>query len=184
MLWRIPLEVVFALALLFAGGSFWSCLKAPAHLRKLLAEPSGLERIIGLIGYDTLYADAQNIKPLIGSYGENITLWDIAHLKSLSQTRNLFGLACGVILSASWLLGFWYFTVSVVIFFLLGTSELPAAAKNNNARHLASVTLNLIKWSQVDDQACAVFCRQQRPEYQNLYQILSSLRTKATQPSE
>jgi hypothetical protein len=72
-------------------------------------------------------------------------------------------------------IGIWYFAVSVFVFGGLGLGELAGIAKNNNAKHLVSVILNLIKWQQEDRQGCAVFCRQKRPEYRNLHDLLVSL---------
>jgi hypothetical protein len=89
MFWRILLEVLFVLILVFAGGPFWSCLKAPKHLRSLLVDPVELKRLIDHFGYDKLLADAHKIKaPPFGTFGDAITIWDSAHYKSLSSTRN------------------------------------------------------------------------------------------------
>ncbi len=180
MLWRIPLEVVFVLALAFVGMSFWSCQKSPAHWRRLLADPLELRRIIDLVGLDKLCTDTRNIQPMSDrhTYGDTIILWDIAHLKSLSRTRNMFFVIVVAILTASWWLGIWYFVVSLCAFVALGFAELPAATKNNNARHLPTAMMNIIKWREEDDQACAIFCEGQHKEYNNSYQILTSLQPR------
>ena len=46
MLWRIPVEAIFALALFFFGRGFWAAAKSPGHLRKILGDPGALKRII------------------------------------------------------------------------------------------------------------------------------------------
>jgi hypothetical protein len=84
-----------------------------------------------------------------------------------------------VILGASWWLGGWYFAVSLLVFLLLGFSDLPAVAKDNNANHLPSVMLNLIQWRREDERACEGYCRQRHPEYRNLYDLLVSVETRA-----
>ena len=72
MLWRILLELLFSAILVFAGGPFWSCLKAPKHLRSILADPVELTRLIGLYKYDKLLAESN--KPPAPPFG---TLGDI-----------------------------------------------------------------------------------------------------------
>jgi hypothetical protein len=135
MFWRILLEVLFVVILVFAGGPFWSCLKAPKHLRSMLADPAELRRLIDHFGYDKLLADAKQIKaPPFGTFGDTIIIWDSAHYKSLSWTRNRLLFVVLVILVASWWLGTWYFVVSLFVFLLLGIDELPAVAKNLGSR--------------------------------------------------
>jgi hypothetical protein len=126
MFWRILLEVLFVGIMTFAGGPFWSCLKAPKHLRHILAEPVELKRLIGLCGYDKLLADARKLSaPSFGTFGEIILLWDTAHYKSLSSTRNRLLFVVLTILVASCWLGAWYFAVSLFVFLLLGLGKLP-----------------------------------------------------------
>ncbi|MGO8813614.1 MAG: hypothetical protein ACLQVG_02970 [Terriglobia bacterium] len=177
MIWRILLEIVFVLALVFAGSSFWACHKSPAHLRRLMADEEQLKRIIDLVGFAKLSADANDIEPISQrhTYGDTIILWEKAHLKSLSHTRNLFALMVAAILATSWWLGDWYFAVSLCTFVALGFSDLPIAAKNNNARHIPSVVRNLIRWRQEADQACSLFCREQHKEYRALYEVIASM---------
>jgi hypothetical protein len=49
MLWRVLLELVLLLVLLFAGSSFWSCFKAPKHLLTMLGDSADLRRVIALV---------------------------------------------------------------------------------------------------------------------------------------
>jgi hypothetical protein len=173
MFWKILLELLLVLIILFAGGSFWACLKAPRHLRNILSDPMELNRLIDHFGYDKLRADAQKVQaPPFGTFGDTITIWETAHYKSLSQTRNGLLVVVLVVLAASWWLGAWNLAASLLVFFSLGFAGLPASAKNNNADTLSSVMLNLIKWGQEDARACEGFCHRQRPEYGNLYDVL------------
>ena len=184
MFWRILLEALFVGILTFAGGPFWSCLKAPKHLRSILADPAELKRLIGLYKYDKLLAESNKLPaPPFGTFGDIIIIWDAAHYKSLSSTRNRLLFVVLAILVASWWMGVWYFAVSVSVFLLLGLGELPADAKNNNANHLPSVILNLIKWHRQDELACEEFCRRRCPEYRNLYDLLVSLNTSVPSAS-
>jgi len=176
MFWRILLELLFVLLILFAGGSFWACLKAPKHLHNMLADPMELTRLIDHVGYDKLRAEAQKVQaPPYGTFGDTIAIWEAAHYKSLSQTRKGLLLVVLAVLAASWCLGMWYLAVSLFVFFSLGYAELPVSAKNNNADHLASVILNLVKWCREDESACEGFCHRQRPEYGTLHDLLVSL---------
>jgi hypothetical protein len=157
-------------------------LKISAHLHKLLADQGELRRIIELIGYDTLYADAEYIQPLISSYGQNIELWNKAHARSLSSALNYLGLFCLAVLAASLWMGFCYFVVSAVVL-LVGMSQAPEHAEINNAKHITVLILNLVKWNQVDVEACASFCRQLHPEYFRLHQVVASLRAEVAHAS-
>ncbi len=175
MFWHLLLEVIFLGVILFAGGPFWYCLKAPRHLRSLLADPEELGRLIAHFQYEKLVAESKKLSaPPFGTNGDIIVIWDAAHYKSLASTRNLMLCIVLVILLASAWLGIWYFAVSLAAFLLLGLGELPVSAKNNNVNHLPSVILNLIQWRSRDAQACEQFCHQTRPEYGNLYDLLAA----------
>jgi hypothetical protein len=175
MLWRVLLELVLLLVLLFAGSSFWSCFKAPKHLLTMLGDSADLRRVIARSGYEKLVEDAQQVKaPPFGTFGDTISIWDNAHHKSLSSTRNAFLAVVLGILAASWWLGIWYFAAGLFVFLVLGFAEIPVSAKNNNANHLPSVILNLIRWCQEDEFACQDFCYRQYPHYHKLYDLLRS----------
>jgi len=185
ILYRILLEVLFVFILLFAGGSFWVSLKAAKHLRGMLADSAGLGRLIAHFAYGRLLAEAQQVKaPPFGTFGDIISLWDKGHHKSLSSTRNRLLFVVLVVLAASWWLGIWYFAASLILFLALGLEELPAPAKNNNANHLPSVILKLVRWHQENDRACQEFCYRMHPGYQKLYELLNSPELRATSASE
>jgi CheY-like chemotaxis protein len=177
------LELVFVLLIFFAGVAFWSCLKATRHLHKILRDPVELKRLIDHVGYDKLLAGAQQVQPPpFGTFGDTIDSWEAAHYKSLSQTRNGLLFVVLAVLAASWWLGMWYLAVSLLVFFSLSFAGLPASAKNNNADHLSSVMLNLLKWHHEHASACEGFCQRQRPQYRNLYDCLASQQEMATTP--
>ncbi len=184
MFWRILLELLFVLIILFAGAPFWACLKAPRHFHNILSDPVELKRLIDHVGYDNLRVDAQNVQaPPFGTSGDTIAIWETAHYKSLSQTRNGLLFVVLAVLGASWWVGMWYLAASLIVFFSLGFAGLSASAKNNNADTLSSVMLNLIKWHQEDARACDKFCHRQRPEYRTLHDLLVSLE-QAVAPGE
>lgn len=56
MFWKILLELLFLFIILFAGLPFWSCLKTPRHLHKMLSDPMELMRLIDHFGYEKLRA--------------------------------------------------------------------------------------------------------------------------------
>lgn len=175
MLWRIALEVVIVFVLVMLGSSFWACLKAPTHMRSLLSDQSELRRLIDHFGFDGLYTEALNLKSDNHLHGELLLAWEYSHYRSLSQTRNMLSVGVVAVLLASWWLGWGYLAVSVGIFALTGFGGIPASAKNNNAKHLPTVILHLIKWMREDPQQCAQFCTVQHPDYRNLYSIIVEL---------
>ena len=181
MLWRIPVEAIFALALFFFGRGFWAAAKSPGHLRKILGDPSALKRIIDEAGFDNLRAEAQIVKLLPGTqYSANMfALWDMAHFKSIAQVRNWGILFVLVVLAASFWLGIWYFAVSLIVFILRAFSKLPPQAINDNLQHLNSVIMHLNNWQQQDEAACAHFCERERPEYKNLHQVLAAYKPQS-----
>jgi hypothetical protein len=177
MFWHVLLEGIFLGIILFAGGPFWHCLKAPKHLHTVLADTAELARLIGHYNYDKLVAESNKLPaPPFGTNGDIIIIWDAAHYKSLASTRNLMLFVVLVLLIASGWLGVWYFAVSLSVFLLLGLGELPVVAKNNNVNHLPSVILNLIQWRSHNAPACEEFCRRTHPEYRNLYDLLATYR--------
>jgi hypothetical protein len=184
MPWRIALEVVFVLIVFFAGVNFWACSKTPKHLYRLLGDSEELSRLIDHFGYERLLADAQGVAPQAGTFDTNISILNIAHYKSLSLTRNTLLFVVLVVLAASGWLGFWYFVVSLLVFVALGFTDIPDSAKNNNANHVASVTLNLMKWRQEDERACQVFCCYEHPEYRTLYQLLRAAKVSEYEMGE
>jgi CheY-like chemotaxis protein len=171
MFWKILLELLLVLIMFFAGASFWSCLKAPRHLHNLLSDPVELSRFIDHFGYDKLRAEAQQVQaPPFGTFGDTIDIWEAAHYKSLSQTRNGLLVVVLAALAASWWLGMAYLGASLSVFLLLGF--LAEAGRNNNADHLHSLMLNLVKWHREDERACEGFCHRQDPEYRTLHDLL------------
>jgi hypothetical protein len=184
MIWRIVAEVLFVVALLFLSSSFWACLKAPAHLRRMLADETELRRLIEHFVWDTLYSEAQNVRPLPMGYGNTLVIWDAAHYKSLSSTRNYLGVGAVLVLAGSWWLGVGYFLVNARIFALMGLSDVPASAKNNNARHLPTVILNLTRWIMEDKAACMTFCTVEHAEYRTLYDIVVSMMPQRASAAE
>lgn len=177
MAWKVLLEIVLALAVLFVASGFWATAKSPAHLRRLLNDPSELERIYHFMGPEKLRQEAAQIRPVAGSYAGNISMWDAAHRGSLSRTRNLMGIGVLVLLFLSWLLGPGYLATSLTVFAILALPEISVSAKNNNVTHLHSVILNVIKWNQSDSAACWEYCRNRSPTLEHLYAILNGVRS-------
>jgi hypothetical protein len=151
--WRILLELFFVVVIVFAGAGFWGCFKSPKHLRDMLCDPAEIMRVIDHAGYDKLRRKMKDVEaPPRGTFCETIMIWEAAHYRSLSHTRNLLVFVVLAALGSSALLGLWYFTVSFFVFCLLGFAELPSSARNNNANHVILVTLNLMKWISEDAQ--------------------------------
>lgn len=169
MIWKILVELGLVVAILTLATSFWAIRKSPAHLRALLADPLELCRLCDLIGREKLVQEAAVVEPVCGSYVSNIETWDQAHDQSLRQTTRFIGVAISVILIASWFLGFPYFLAALVAFAIPSVWEIPASAKNNNATHVHTIIVNLIRWSELDDPSCSEYCMEKRPELMYLY---------------
>jgi hypothetical protein len=169
MIWKILVELGLVVVMLILATSFWALKKSPAHLRALLADPVELCRICDLIGREKLIQEAAVVEPVYGSYASNIETWDEAHERSLRHTARAVGIAIIVIMIASWFLGFAYFLAVLVTFAIPAIWEIPASAKNNNATHVHTIIVNLIRWSEVDDPSCSEYCVGKRPEFAYLY---------------
>ena len=74
MFWKIVLEVCFAALAFFLASGFWATAKSPAHLRRVLADPSEVERIYRFLDPDKLRQEALQIEPVMGSYADNINM--------------------------------------------------------------------------------------------------------------
>jgi len=170
--WKILLEACFAALAFFLASGFWATAKSPAHLRRVLLDPSELERVYRFFDPEKLHREALQIEPVMGSYAANINMWNRSHQTSLVRTRNLMGLGAAVLLFLSWLLGPSYLAASGALFVLPVIFELPDSAKNNNATHIHTVMLNVIKWSESDSSGCRDYCRNSSPTLEYLFETV------------
>ncbi|MDX9782912.1 MAG: hypothetical protein RBT35_08050 [Bacteroidales bacterium] len=172
MWWKYLVEFIGGWFLLVFAGVFWSYVKAPHHLKNVLNSPSELSEILKHIGHDTLIQESMNVEPVFGSFKGNIFAHSIAHKRSVEKSRT-FGLIISivlVILSAQLGSGFLY--VNVVLFFAMLLFPTASHVKNQNATHIHTITLNLIRMYQEDAKTCFEFCINERPELLKLYRTI------------
>lgn len=175
MWWKIVLEVVIVAVILVTGGSFWACLKSSRHLSRFLSDISELRRLIDYLSPTKIAEESAAIEPVFGSFAKNIEAFETAHLASLRKAAMLVLIGVVLLLIISFLLGVWYFVVSLVVFLLLSIGDIPASAKANNATHVHTLISNIYKWHHSDAEACRSYCIGQRPSLMHLYGLVSQL---------
>jgi len=159
MWWKIPLEIVISIILLTIGSGFWSILKSRG-LQTLLADENELKRLLDIWTPSEITREGREIKPVFGSYLENIRLFERAHYAALNKTRNLTLIVAVLLIAVSYFLGLAYLIASLAAFILPSFSPIAASAKNNNATHVHTVILNVYKWNQTDPGECSRYCEQ------------------------
>jgi hypothetical protein len=168
----IFLGLLLAAVMLFVGAGFWACARSPSHLRRFLADATELQRLLQFLEPQKLHDEARKVKPVFGSYAGNIATHEAAHAASLSRTRNLLFLLAASDAGASYYLSVPLFWINVLIFALPALFDIPTSAKNNNATHVHTVMLNLIKWHSEDPSGFARYCASERSEFSVLHTVL------------
>jgi len=179
MWWKIIIEVLIVAAILVTGGSFWACVKSSKHLSRFLSDVTELRRLIDYLGAAKIAEESNGIEPVFGSYAKNIETFERIHLASLRQTATMVLIGIVVLLIISFLLGVYYFVVSLTVFLLLSIGDIPASAKNNNATHVHSLISNIHKWHHTDSATCRSYCIRERPSLMHLYGLVAQIPAKA-----
>ena len=133
MWWKIVLEVLIAITLLTIGSAFWSILKSRGHLQTLLSDENELKRLLNHWTVSEIVREGGEIKPIFGSYVENIRFFERAHFAALKKTRNLTFTVAVVLIALSYLMGLPYFIASLAVFILPSFSRIGTATKNNKS---------------------------------------------------
>lgn len=179
MWWKIIVEVLIVATILVTGGGFWACVKSSKHLSHFLSDIHEIQRLIDYIGPAKIAEESIGIEPIFGSYAKNIETFERIHLASLRQTATMVFIGIIVLLIISFLLGVYYFLVSLGVFLLLSIGDIPASAKNNNATHVHSLISNIHKWHHTDSASCRSYCIHERPSLMHLYRLVAQIPTKA-----
>jgi len=82
MWWKYLLEGVFVLVIIGLAGSFWSLLKAPGHLHKLLRDKRKIREMIDLCKSGNYVTDMAAVEFSSGMCAAVTSSWDTAHLNS------------------------------------------------------------------------------------------------------
>ena len=178
MRWKVIVEVLIVIAIIVAGVIFWGCVKSFKRLNRLLGDTSELKRLTELIE-PYIIEEGSAVKSPYGSFAKNIEVFESTRYGSVRLTAEFTFIGILVLLIISFLLGVWYFAVSLAIFFLLSIGDMLAVARGYNDTHVHSLILNIYKWNQTDSAACRNYCSQEQPRLMHLYGLVAKLPTKA-----
>jgi hypothetical protein len=174
MWWKIPLEILLAIVLLTIGSSFWSILKSRGHLHHLLTNETELKRLLDFWTPSQIIQEGRDIKPVFGSFLQNIHLFEKAHFAALNKTRNLTLIVAVILMAVSYVMGLPYVIASLAAFILRSFAPIADSAKNNKATHVHTVILNVYKWNQTDPEECSRYCEQD-PGLKQPYRMVNRL---------
>jgi hypothetical protein len=170
--WKYLIEAILVVMLIFLAANFWPLVKVPGHLWRLLSDRDELRRIVEFLKSQGLAAEVPAIKPVFGSYADNIRVFETAHIATFRRTSIMVAGFAVAILVGTYFLGYVYLAVGVAFFILPAAFPLVASARDQNATHLHTVILNLLKWRTVEPEGVARYCEEERPEFATLYSVL------------
>lgn len=157
MNWHIAIEVVLGALTFAVGVNFWAIVKSPSHFARLLGDRNELAKILAFFG-PGLDEQAEGVKPVFGSFADNISVFRRAHFGALATTRNMLVVVLVALCVGSELLGITYLVINLGLFLLPAVFPLPGSAVDNNVGHVREVAVNLLKWHRQDPDACAAYC--------------------------
>lgn len=159
MWWKILIEVVLAVLIAMTAGPFWSIIKSRAFIASVLQSEGELRRLIKVIGEKVLLADAAKLKPVFGSWMQNIAFNTDVHFKALAQTRNLTLIpVVAVILGSFYFFGPGFGVANLLLFLILALPKVSGPAANQNLTLVHTILTNLCRWSSEDPQGAARDC--------------------------
>jgi hypothetical protein len=170
--WIYIVEGILVIILIFLAVNFWSLEKVPQHLWWLLSDRNELRRIVEFLKSQGLVAEVPAIRPVFGSFADNIHIFERAHILTFRWTSILVAGLAAAILVGTCFLGYVYLAIGVSFFVVPAAFPLYASAKNQNVTYLHTVMLNLLKWRDVEPAGVAHYCQQERPEFAALYSVL------------
>jgi hypothetical protein len=172
MLLHVTIEVVLGAAMLFAGQAFWQLLKRKRFLEKALRTPAFLE---SLISRERLTNPPPRLLPFLqkSEHGYALNMKVLMDVDRASQRRvTMFHAAVIVmIIVAGYLLGVVYFTINVLLFFLLAYGPTQPSVRFNSAEHIFTVGLILYRWRLGNIKECDEFV-ERSPGLRPLYDAI------------
>jgi hypothetical protein len=174
-MWRILAEVTLLVLLLVLGVNFWAVVKSPYHLRSLLKDRDELARLLSHMAREGLTTKASNVESVLGSFSKDITVWQKAHIQSLTRTRNLLVVMASLALIPSYYLGNINVIAGLVLFVLPVVLPISALAKNNNMAHLYTVVPILLKWHSTNADECLRYCTDEEPSLKAIHELIANL---------
>jgi hypothetical protein len=147
MLLHIIIEIVLAVAMLFAASTFWQLRKRARFLKEAMCSPPFLE---SLISREELTSPPPRALAFaqMNEVGYVLNIKCVVDADRASQRRvTLFhAVAVAVIFVGSYFLGPVYLAINVVLFFLTAVDPISPSAKTNAMEHIFTIGLILHKW--------------------------------------
>ena len=154
-------EGIVVIVLILLAANFWSLVKVPGHLWRLLSDKYELRRIVEFLKSQGLVAEVPAIRPVFGSYADNIRVFETAHIATFRRTSIMVAGLATAILIGTCFLGYGYLAVGIAFFVLPAAFPLVASARDQNVTHLHTVILNLLKWRDVEPAGVARYCEEE-----------------------
>jgi len=145
MKWII--EIILFLTIMMVSGPFWSLLKAKSHFSGIMNDKDNLIKFLNFWGKPKFFEEASVLKPVFGSWQNNIDSLSNVHFGTLLKTRNMCLIGTVIILSLSWFflpISFCIFNLAFVL--LLALAPVNSSLQNQNYGHAQGVLMNLYRW--------------------------------------
>jgi hypothetical protein len=153
------IEFVLVLFIIALASQFWSTIKSRSYIRSVLENRAELEKFVAVVGWYELQRDATELRPVCGSWLQNIDVNSKAHFSALATTRTMLLLSTAAIMVGSfYFLGAAYGAIDLIVFFLMAIPQLSAPAKNYNLGLVRTILLNLYRWSRDDSDEARRYC--------------------------
>ena len=155
MLLHIIIEIVLAVAMLFAASTFWQLRKRAKFLKEAMCSPPFLE---SLISREWLASPPPRVLAFtqLNKLGYVFNIKIVVDADRVSQRKvTLFhAVAVVVIFIGSYFLGPLYLAINFILFFLTAIGPISLPAKNNAAEHILTIGLILHKWRLTNASEC------------------------------
>lgn len=172
MTWKIIIEIIAGLIVLVLGNIFWSSLKSPNYLRKVMADYEALTKYIKFISKDKLIQAADEVQPIDTqklTYEDIIRYRLLASFKALYKTRIIFLIIIVLTLIGSYFLIWYFILINLGLFIIMSFNKISSSAENEVFNDVQVVILNLYRWHKIEPEKCKEFCMEKRPTFKIIY---------------
>ena len=145
MKWVI--EIIMFLAIMMVSGPFWSLFKAKRHFREIINNKNSLIKLLNFWDKPKFFEEASALKPVFGSWGNNIDSLSHVHFGTILKTQNMCLIGTVIILSLSlFLLPTSFFIFNLAFILLLALAPVNSSLQNQNYGHAQGILMNLYRW--------------------------------------
>ncbi len=182
-IWKIIIEVVLAFLSFGMGYTFWSCIKSPKYLGRILTNKNETKNYISTLGKERLMESTRqsgkfpkgfNHEELLskGLSHEQLLLITIqSSIKAVDGGRNLAAFILLIVFIVSYFLSSIFLIINVACFLIMYFPQISSSAKNNIYNDLNSITRIICKWYLTDPSGCENFCLS-KPRFRNIYEAI------------